>query len=71
MPRTEVAAQERTAVLVVRAWIEETFEERELRARITRTLDAGSARRVETAAGSQEEVFRAVEEWLRSFVGSA
>jgi hypothetical protein len=65
---TEVAAEERTAVLVVRAWIEGTFEERKLRARITQTLDITSAKTVQTAAGSQEEIFRAVEEWLRTFV---
>ena len=64
MRPTEVAAQERTAVLVVRAWT----EDRKLRARITHTRDIGSARTVETAAGSSEEVVRVVEEWLRSFV---
>ena len=69
--RTEVAAQDRTAVLVVRAWIEETFGEGQLRARITQTLDVASGTKLETAAGSREEVLHAVEEWLRSFIGSS
>jgi hypothetical protein len=61
-----MAAVERTAVLVVRAWLEDS----QLRARITQTRDLDSARTVETAAGSAEEVVRAVEEWLRGFVGA-
>jgi hypothetical protein len=61
-----VGAQERTAVLVVRAWV----EGEELRARIVHTRDVGSAATVESAAGSVEEVLRAVEEWLRSVVGT-
>jgi hypothetical protein len=59
-----VAGQERTAVLVVRAWIEEG----QLRARITYTRDIGSTNMVETAAAAPEEVVQAVESWLRSFV---
>jgi hypothetical protein len=60
-----VQAQERTAVLVVRAWIEGG----RLRARITYTRDIGSAGTTETAAGSPEEVLEAVEAWLRNFLG--
>jgi hypothetical protein len=60
-----VPAQERTAVLVVRAWIEGG----ELRARITYTRDIGSAGTAELAAASHEEVLAAVEAWLRRFVG--
>src|SRR4029077_18810447 len=37
---SDVAVHERTAVLVIRAWV----EGRELRARITHTLDIGSAK---------------------------
>jgi hypothetical protein len=59
-----VVRQERTAVLVIRAWLEEG----RLRARITHTRDIGSVSTVETAAASSEEVVRAVETWLRSFV---
>jgi hypothetical protein len=61
-----VAAEERTAVLVARAWI----EGEQFRARITYTRDIGSVGTVETAAGSPEEVVRAVESWLRSVVGA-
>jgi hypothetical protein len=60
-----VAAQERTAVLVIRAWI----EGKELRARIEHTCDVEAARAVATAAASAEEVVRVVEQWLRSLAG--
>jgi hypothetical protein len=60
-----VRAEERTAVLVIRAWVEGA----ELRARITRTRDIGGTTTAEGAAASVEEVLRAVEEWLRSLVG--
>jgi hypothetical protein len=65
-----VAAEERTAVLVVRAWIDEAGEEVGLRARITQTRDVTSTRTVRTAAGSREEILRAVDEWLRAFVNA-
>jgi hypothetical protein len=61
-----VEAGERTAVLVIRAWV----EGREVRARITHTRDIGGTTMVEGAAASVEEVLRTVEEWLRSFVAS-
>jgi hypothetical protein len=61
-----VAAQERTGVLVVRAWIEGG----DLRARITYTRDIASAKTVETAASSPEGVIRTVENWVRTFVGA-
>jgi hypothetical protein len=59
-----VAAQERTAVLVIRAWVEGN----ELRARITHTLDIGSAKTATAGVTSTDEVVRVVEQWLRSFV---
>jgi hypothetical protein len=59
-----VQAQERTAVLVIRAWVEGG----ELRARIVHTRDIGSTTTVEGAAASVEDVLRAVEDWLGSFV---
>ena len=60
-----MAAQERAAVLVIRAWVEGN----RLRARIVQTRDIESARTVESAVGSSEEIVRAVEEWLRSLGG--
>jgi hypothetical protein len=60
-----MAGQERAAVLVIRAWVEGG----RLRARIVQTRDIESAKTVESAAGSPEEVVRAVEDWLRSFGG--
>jgi hypothetical protein len=59
---------ERTAVLVIRAWLEE-IEEDALRARITQSLDVSSPETSETQAASKEEILTAVEEWLRAFVG--
>jgi hypothetical protein len=61
-----VGAQERTAVLVIRAWIEGN----DLRARIVHTRDTGSAKTATAAAASAEEVVRVVEQWLRSFARS-
>jgi hypothetical protein len=60
-----MAAEERAAVLVIRAWVEGG----RLRARIVQTRDIESVKTVESAAGSPEEVVRAVEDWLRSFGG--
>jgi hypothetical protein len=60
-----MAAEERAAVLVIRAWVEGG----RLRARIVQTRDIESVKAVESAAGSPEEVVRAVEDWLRSFGG--
>jgi hypothetical protein len=62
-----MAAQERAAVLVIRAWVEGS----RLRARIVQTRDIESVKPVVSAAGSAEEVVRAVEEWLRSLDGEA
>lgn len=51
-------------MLVIRAWVEGG----ELRARIVHTRDIGSTTTVEGAAASVEDVLRAVEDWLGSFV---
>ncbi len=65
MPR----APERTAVLVIRAWLEEDNVENPLRVRITRTLDVSAAKATETfGAASEDEVLAAVRSWLRAFV---
>jgi hypothetical protein len=62
-------APERTAVLVIRAWLEDDDPEPRLRARITSTLDISAAGlRDSSAAASQQEIVRAVRNWLRAFV---
>jgi hypothetical protein len=66
-----VAAVDRTAVLVIRAWLEAGVEENALRARITRTLDVAAPDRIETAAASEGEILAAVQAWLRDFAGSS
>ena len=59
-------APERTAVLVIRVWLEEENEARPLRARITSRPDV-SARRPEetTVAASEREILGAVRAWIR------
>jgi hypothetical protein len=59
----DVAASEPTAVLVIRAWLEEGT----LRARITRTLDVSRLQIVESAAASEEEVLETVHAWFLEF----
>ena len=66
-----MAAVEKTAVLVIRAWLEAGVEGNALRARITRTLDVAEPETIETAAASEEEILAAVRAWLRSFAGSS
>jgi len=61
-----VATPERTAVLVIRAWLEEGA----LRARITRRLDVTAPHTVESAAASEEEILRIVCAWLLEFTGA-
>jgi hypothetical protein len=60
-----VSASERTAVLVIRAWLEEG----KLRARITRRLDVSAPNTVESAAASEEEILAVVRAWLLEFIG--
>lgn len=55
-------------MLVIRAWFEEGLRQPALRARITRVLDVKSSTATETAAASEEDVLRAVSEWLEAFV---
>ncbi len=59
---------ERTAVLVIRAWLEPTNETAALRARVTSTLDVSvPGRRTTTSVASEEEIVNAVRAWLRAF----
>ncbi len=62
-----MSADDRSGVLVIRLWLEDGFEERPLRARITRTVDAAAARSLETVVSSEEEILAVVESWLRGF----
>ena len=55
---------ERTAVLVIRAWLEPGRTG--IRARIVATSDVSRPTRVETAAGSEADVLDAVTRWLRA-----
>jgi hypothetical protein len=64
-----VVQPERTAVLVIRVWLE-AREHRQLRARITRVLDVSTSDAVDTVATSEEEIVRAVRTWLRMISGA-
>jgi len=58
---------ERTAVLVVRVWVE-TASGAGLRARVTRTLDITARDEESTVVATPEEITRLVAEWLEAFV---
>jgi hypothetical protein len=55
---------ERTAVLVIRAWTEGNDR---VRARLTETLDADEPGWEERAAEGAEAILAAVADWLRAF----
>jgi len=57
---------ERSAVLVIRAWREGGRAEA-LRARITQTVNAQAPDRKETAAGGEAEILAVVRAWLEDF----
>ena len=62
-------APERTAVLVIRVWVEEENDAQPLRARITSRLDVSAPRAQATmSAASEREIVAAVRAWLRAFV---
>ena len=58
-----------TAVLVIRAWREGAAAQG-LRARITSTLDTGSAEEVVSTAADVEEICASVRAWLDAFLVS-
>jgi hypothetical protein len=58
------AQDERTAVLVIRAWREAGVE---VRARLTQTLDADEPGWEERAVEGDEAILAAVADWLRAF----
>jgi hypothetical protein len=59
-----VGGAERTAVLVIRAWLQDDREPGAVCARITQTLDVSRRGAVDTAAGSEDEVLAIVRAWL-------
>lgn len=58
---------ERTALLVIRAWIEANGEAH-LRARITQTAGASPGAETSRVAASKSEITEAVAAWLDDFV---
>lgn len=59
-----MSERERTAVLVIRAWLDE--DRTQIRARIIASTAASARDVTETAALGDEEVLAAVAHWLRS-----
>jgi hypothetical protein len=60
-------ASERTAVLVLRAWLE--GEQRALRVRAIETLDIAETPPTTSAAATPAEVHAVVERWLEAILG--
>ena len=58
---------ERTGLLVIRAWIEANGESR-LCARITRTADVNRRGEVSTVAATPGQIVGTVEDWIDSFL---
>jgi hypothetical protein len=63
----KVVVAERSAVLVIRAWLDEEVEEAEIRARITGSTETPSRDRIETAVAGEEALLAAVADWIRNF----
>lgn len=60
---------ERTAVLVIRAWREDGPDESRVLARLTRTTNADEPGREESVAAGEEAILDAVAAWLHAFSG--
>jgi hypothetical protein len=60
-------SDERTAVLVIRAWREGDAAGAPLLARLTRSDDADAPGREERVAAGEEAILALVAEWLRTF----
>jgi hypothetical protein len=57
-------SEERSAVLVIRAWVEPGSD---VRARVTQTPDADQPGFEQEAAEGEEAILAAVADWLRTF----
>jgi hypothetical protein len=64
------APAERTALMVIRAWIEANGE-MQLRARLTQTVDLEREAEVSNVAATRDQITAAVEDWLDLFLGDA
>jgi hypothetical protein len=63
-------SEERSAVLVIRAWYEPGSPPGQLRARLTQTPDADRPGWEQAAAAGEEEILAAVADWLHAFSGA-
>jgi hypothetical protein len=68
MGRAMRQSEERSAVLVIRAWFEPGSD---VRARLTQTPDADQPGFEQEAAEGDEAILAAVADWLRSFRAAA
>lgn len=60
---------DRTGILIVRLWIEGTANGG-FRARISQTHDAAGLERGMTTAGTPEDLYDVVRNWVETFIGS-
>jgi hypothetical protein len=63
----ETRSPDRTAILIVRLWIEAPFPDG-FRARIVQTPDSRSREQTASMAGSPEDVYAAVRSWVEECV---
>ena len=64
-------SEERSAVLVIRAWFEPGAPPERLRARLTETADADGPGWTQTAAEGEDEILAAFAGWLRRFIAAS
>jgi hypothetical protein len=63
-------SDDRSAVLVIRAWHEPGSSPIEVRARLTQTTDADQPGWEQAAVQGEEQVLAAVGDWLRAFIAT-
>jgi hypothetical protein len=63
-------SEERSAVLVIRAWHEEGESPEAVRARLTQTPDTAVPGWEQSAAAGEEQILAAVRAWLDAFIAS-
>ena len=63
-------SEERSAVLVIRAWFEPGAPPERIRARLTETADADAPGWTQTAAEGEDEILAAFAGWLRGFIAA-
>jgi hypothetical protein len=63
-------SDDRSAVLVIRAWHEPGSDPVQVRARLTQTTDADTPGWEQASAAGEDAILAAVGDWLRAFVAT-